>query len=215
MSVVNTTTSLDSIITIHPLDSTRVNDMVSINSIVLPVSYHSKVYDQMVSDRLSFIAYLKTESNGSSGEKEIPVGAIGCILKTDVHASPDHVGLCIASLAVLAKYRSKGIGAKLLERVMQALDEWLKASSSSLEISSNHHEEPLQEESLNSTSSSSEFIVYLQTQTNNRDAIKFYERHGFQVLKKVENFYKRLTPPDCFVLVLKRKIESIQNQILK
>ncbi|KAG2393689.1 hypothetical protein C9374_007220 [Naegleria lovaniensis] len=202
----STNLSIDSRLILRPLDSTRVNDMVSINSVVLPVSYHSKVYDQMVSDQLSFIAYV---SHGQ--DKEMPVGAIGCILKTDIHASPDHVGLCIASLAVLAKYRSKGIGAKLLDCVMQALDELLKSSLHHSEASltsqtcllENSSNDEKQSPSSLLSSAPSEFIVYLQTQTNNRDAIKFYERHGFSVLKKVENFYKRLTPPDCFVLVKK------------
>ena len=154
-------------IVIRLAEKNTVDEISRINLIVLPVSYPPKVYSQMVSDGMSFIAYRVNPKTN----KEEAVGAIGCIFKKDTIASPDSVGLCIASLSVLAAHRSKGIGGKLLEHVLEQVRE------------------------KNETC-----VVYLQTQINNDDAVKFYEKHGFSILQKVDNFYKRLDPPHCFVL---------------
>ena len=37
-------------------------------------------------------------------------------------------------------------------------------------------------------------------QINNEDAIKFYERFGFEIVEKKENYYKRIEPADAYVL---------------
>lgn len=41
---------------------------------------------------------------------------------------------------------------------------------------------------------------YLHVQTNNDIALDFYKSHGFEVIAKIEGYYKRIDPPDCFVL---------------
>lgn len=40
----------------------------------------------------------------------------------------------------------------------------------------------------------------LHVQTSNDDAIRFYEQFGFEKGELVEGYYKRIDPPDCFVL---------------
>ena len=42
--------------------------------------------------------------------------------------------------------------------------------------------------------------VYLHVQVSNDDALKFYQRHGFAVTGTIENYYKRVEPPHCYVL---------------
>ena len=42
--------------------------------------------------------------------------------------------------------------------------------------------------------------VYLNVQTDNAAALQFYEKFGFENVKKIEGYYRRITPPDCFVL---------------
>ena len=42
--------------------------------------------------------------------------------------------------------------------------------------------------------------VYLHVWTANDDARRFYERHGFEVAETVPNYYRVISPPDCFVL---------------
>lgn len=42
--------------------------------------------------------------------------------------------------------------------------------------------------------------AYLHVQTNNEEAIRFYQQFGFVLGEVVENYYKRLTPPDAVIL---------------
>jgi ribosomal protein S18 acetylase RimI-like enzyme len=35
---------------------------------------------------------------------------------------------------------------------------------------------------------------------NNEGAIKFYEKFGFKIVERKENYYKRIQPADAFVL---------------
>jgi ribosomal protein S18 acetylase RimI-like enzyme len=75
------------------------------------------------------------------------------------------------TLGVLAPYRGEGVGALLLKH--------------SLSVAL---EDPNIEE------------AYLHVQTNNDGAIRFYEREGFQVTEMIKNYYKRIDPPDCYIL---------------
>ena len=83
----------------------------------------------------------------------------------------DGARLYIMTLGVLAPYRELGIGTHLLEH---ALGEAMG--------------DPNIED------------AYLHVQTNNDGAIRFYGRHGFEVTEKICNYYKRIDPPDCYVL---------------
>merc|ERR1712146_44788 len=81
----------------------------------------------------------------------------------------------IMTLGVFAAYRKLGIGSSLLESVMKT-------------ISTEKKYDEIKE-------------IYLHVQTNNVEAIDFYtKKHGFEVKDKIENYYKRIDPPDCFVL---------------
>lgn len=35
---------------------------------------------------------------------------------------------------------------------------------------------------------------------NNEGAIKFYEKHGFEIVEEKKNYYKRIEPADAYVL---------------
>lgn len=43
--------------------------------------------------------------------------------------------------------------------------------------------------------------VYLHVQTSNTEALNFYARFGFTIKDTIKNYYKRIDPPDCHVLV--------------
>ena len=42
--------------------------------------------------------------------------------------------------------------------------------------------------------------IYLHVQTSNEDAINFYAKHAFVTKDIIRNYYKRIEPPDCYVL---------------
>ncbi|GMF36520.1 unnamed protein product [Phytophthora fragariaefolia] len=42
--------------------------------------------------------------------------------------------------------------------------------------------------------------VYLHVQTSNTAALRFYLAHGFEATQILRNYYKRIKPPDCYVL---------------
>mmetsp|Transcript_26398 Transcript_26398/g.69346 ORF Transcript_26398/g.69346 Transcript_26398/m.69346 type:complete len:83 (+) Transcript_26398:338-586(+) len=75
------------------------------------------------------------------------------------------------TLGVLAPYRSCGIGSSLLRQTLKEADE----------------DENVDE-------------VYLHVQTSNHDALEFYQRFGFEQKEKILNYYKRIDPPDCYVM---------------
>lgn len=80
--------------------------------------------------------------------------------------------LYIMTIGVLAPYRCCGIGTELLEQCLKQVES-----------------DKLIEE------------VYLHVQTSNTEAINFYKRFGFTIKDTIKNYYKRIDPPDCHVLV--------------
>jgi ribosomal protein S18 acetylase RimI-like enzyme len=42
--------------------------------------------------------------------------------------------------------------------------------------------------------------IYLHVQTSNADALRFYERFGFEITHTIYNYYKNIVPPDCYIL---------------
>lgn len=119
---------------------------------------------------------------------EVFVGAVCCRVEQD----PKGIALSLAAkarlldvgpvpttklycmtLGVLAPYRGLGIGSDLVQSV---LDEANKKASLT--------------------------HMYLHVHTANEEAIKFYtERFGFHIAETIKDYYRRITPPDCHVLV--------------
>lgn len=44
--------------------------------------------------------------------------------------------------------------------------------------------------------------VYLHVQTSNADALHFYKKFGFANQGVIRNYYRRIEPPDCYMLGL-------------
>ena len=42
--------------------------------------------------------------------------------------------------------------------------------------------------------------IYLHVQTNNDDAIAFYNKFEFEITDTIQNYYTNITPSDCHVL---------------
>ncbi|GFR41883.1 hypothetical protein Agub_g2392 [Astrephomene gubernaculifera] len=77
----------------------------------------------------------------------------------------------IATLGVLAPYRNFNIGSKLLQRSLAACQQ-----------------DPNIEE------------AFVHVQVDNEEAIRFYQRHGFQAGETVKDYYKKLSTPDALIL---------------
>ncbi|CAM9432937.1 unnamed protein product [Ascophyllum nodosum] len=100
----------------------------------------------------------------------VVAGAVCCRIEPP-EPPGGHDRLYIMTLGVLAPWRRRGIGTQLLRRMLANLE----------------HHPSVQE-------------VYLHVQTSNQDAVEFYQGHGFDIAETIANYYKRIDPPDCYVL---------------
>lgn len=99
------------------------------------------------------------------------VGAVCARIEDHEKDERTYQRLYIMTLAVLAAYRGRGIGACLLESILDYCKE-----------------HPMIQE------------IALHVQISNTDAIRFYERFDFEQGEMVENYYRRIDPPHCYLL---------------
>lgn len=98
-------------------------------------------------------------------------------IKSLVYSSPGRNRIYIMTLGVLAAYRNHGIGSKLVTSVLDYIETEKNGKQSTVDE------------------------IMLHVQTSNVDAIKFYEeKFGFKKGALVENYYKRIDPPHCYIL---------------
>lgn len=81
--------------------------------------------------------------------------------------------LYIMILNVLPAYRRRGIASSMLNHILSI-----------------------------AVKNSSFTEVTLHVQISNDSAMQFYSKHGFENVGIINNYYKRVTPPDCYVLKL-------------
>ena len=81
------------------------------------------------------------------------------------------------TLAVLAAYRNHGIGSQLVQSVLDYFESQKDGTLHTVDE------------------------ILLHVQTSNVDAMKFYaEKFGFEKGELVEDYYKRIDPPHCYIL---------------
>jgi ribosomal protein S18 acetylase RimI-like enzyme len=86
------------------------------------------------------------------------------------------------TLGVLAPYRNHGIGTKLVQSVIDYIQ--------------NEKATPTSGKKINTIDE-----IKLHVQTSNTDAIQFYcTKFGFEKGELIENYYKRIDPPHCYIL---------------
>jgi len=105
---------------------------------------------------------------------DILVSSICCRLE-DRAAGVDGKALYIMTLSVLPAYQRKSMAAQLLK--------WVFEKAESPEGKADDVQE-----------------IYLHVQTSNASALAFYKSFGFEVTEEIKNYYKKIEPPDCFVL---------------
>lgn len=88
------------------------------------------------------------------------------------HIEPVQRRLLIMTLSTIPTYRRRGVATELMRSVIES------ARALSTELKD----------------------MYLHVQTSNKAALSFYRSLGFVVSREIKNYYRRLNPPDCYVL---------------
>mmetsp|Transcript_5015 Transcript_5015/g.10554 ORF Transcript_5015/g.10554 Transcript_5015/m.10554 type:complete len:214 (-) Transcript_5015:434-1075(-) len=150
----------------------NVEQLRKVNTACFPVSYNDAFYKEVVNRKdegLCKFAYW----NG------FVIGAV-CARVEPHPDSPGRSRLYIMTLGVLAAYRDRGVGRKLIRSVLEHFE--------SHRDEAGHQLETVDE-------------IALHVQTSNEDAMRFYEEgFGFVRGPMVENYYRRIDPPHCYVL---------------
>jgi N-alpha-acetyltransferase 50 len=197
--------SLSRFLTIPPLSRTLFPNSVQLrklNAAAFPIIYNDNFYQDIVKCndiRLSKFAVWKGTI----------VGAICTRLEdaddSDTGGAKKRSGnqrLYIMTLAVSAVYRGRGIGSKLLESVLEFCEQSRQARRRSSE-----------EQEDDSTATAPICEIALHVQISNQDAIDFYtKRFNFVQGERVDNYYRRIDPPHCYLLYKRFDQEPRKNE---
>lgn len=83
-------------------------------------------------------------------------------------------------LTVLPSYRRRGVACSLLRHLLEKAEENNDVAE-----------------------------VYLHVQTSNTEALSFYLKHGFENVGVIENYYRRIDPPHCYIL----RLDLVQHRV--
>mmetsp|Transcript_34141 Transcript_34141/g.61319 ORF Transcript_34141/g.61319 Transcript_34141/m.61319 type:complete len:168 (+) Transcript_34141:36-539(+) len=152
------------------INADNVEQLKKINQACFPVSYNDSFYEDMAKKQDENLCKF-AYWNGFA------VGAI-CTRVEPIPDCPGRSRIYIMTLGVLAAYRNHGIGRKLVTSVLDYF-----------------------ESQKDGTLFNTVDEIMLHVQTSNEDAMTFYgEKFGFEKGELVENYYKRIDPPHCYIL---------------
>ena len=177
------------------------------NKATFPVQYDEKFYLNILKEQnvgLNKFAYHKDTIVGAlcSRIEESPViDAAAAGTDTNTNSTQPRkpatvtYRVYIMTLAVLAAYRGHGIGSELLRTVLdycrQQQQQQGDAGSAKVVVVSE---------------------VVLHVQISNHDAIRFYmEKFDFERGALVENYYRRIDPPHCYLLYKKLGLDETND----
>lgn len=151
------------------INDQNVEQLRTLNTSCFPVSYNDAFYKEVVTQKneyLSKFAYW----NG------FVIGAV-CTRVEPCVDRPERKRLYIMTLGVLAAYRSRDVGTKLISSVLEYFEENKNGELSEVDE------------------------ISLHVQTSNVDAMNFYIKgFDFEKGEMVMNYYKRIDPPHCYIL---------------
>ncbi|EAU91495.1 N-acetyltransferase NAT13 [Coprinopsis cinerea okayama7 len=161
--------SKSSRVSFSSLTENNLGTVRKLNSVLFPIRYSEKFYQDILKPEVEEFCKLVYYN-------DIPVGTICCRLEN----KDDQEQLYLMTMGVLAPYRSREVGSKALESVLEAAA---------------MHSPKIQK-------------IYLHVQVSNEDAKRFYERHGFTEVGIHKDYYKKISPPDAWVLEKRVTAES-------
>ena len=137
----------------------NVGQLRVLNYVCFPIDYSNSFYTNMLRPECLALSFYACDSG------DVPVGAITCRPE-----KADRVYLM--TLSVLQAYRRMGIGAALLQELLDRL--------------SKSHKQVKE--------------VVLHVHTPNEGAVAFYQRFGFEVVETLDNYYNNLEPKSAYYL---------------
>ncbi|CAG8533666.1 14237_t:CDS:2 [Ambispora leptoticha] len=148
-----------------------------LNSVLFPVHYTDRFYKDVL--EVGEFAKLAYFNDAC-------VGGV-CCRKELIAGTPEKSKLYIMTLGVLAPYRNLGLGTALLKHILE--------HAHSINSSPTPQNHPKFTE------------VYLHVQTSNNEAISFYKKYDFEIVGTIQDYYKKITPPDAYILSKKLLVE--------
>lgn len=178
-------------ITLAPLTPTTLPSFRRLNTLLLPIPYPQKFYDELLTDpttaSISLAAFWH-DTTSPSPAKPLLIAGIRCRLihpgggpgpgpllpptnAPDADANDARPHLYIATLATLSPYRAHGLATHLLAAVTRAAARQHGVGA-----------------------------VYAHVWVANEEGRAWYERRGFRVLRREEGYYRRLKPSGAWVV---------------
>ena len=182
----------DLAVNVVAITKNNIEQLRVINTSTLPVRYTDKFYKDLIEK--GYPEYLKFAAwNGFS------VAAV-CARIEPHETIADCSKLYIMTVNVLAAYRRRGIGKYKLVPTHYDFVDVLFFSHVISFFSAVPGAKLLQEVLETAQKDPSIVEVYLHVQTSNEDAKQFYLANGFIETGIIRDYYKRIEPPDCFLL---------------
>jgi len=183
------------------LTEKNIGQLKVLNAAIFPVKYNEKFYaDLLLPGREEFtklafycdvlvgaVCCRKEEKEDSQNHAGSQNNTAGSSAQTNPAASssahnalpqgsvqnsgPVGSRMYMMTLGVLAPYRNLGIGSKLVEHAIKICSKQPGVTD-----------------------------IYLHVQVNNDVGIEFYKKFGFVIVDTIKNYYKKIDPPDCYVL---------------
>jgi N-alpha-acetyltransferase 50 len=141
-----------------------------INAAAFPIQYNEGFYQDVLKRN-------NAELNKFAYSNEFVIGAV--CARVEDKEQKNGKRLYIMTLAVLAAYRGRGIGSNLLQSLLSYCEKERSNENVDTKISE----------------------IALHVHISNDDAIRFYtEKFGFIKGPMIENYYRRIDPPHCYLL---------------